>query len=288
MLELVFVIVIMGIIGKFGFEFLARAYQSFIFTSVNHTLQENSATALEFISKRLQYRIKDSVIARIPGVRFDALASINQAQALQYTVLEWISTDIDGFRGNALPFWSGIIDVDDAVAINSNGALLVSPATNTAALNALIANLSNSTLADAALYFVGSTSDITLDYGWDQNALQNQNASMHPIDASNARVDAFIPFVGNFRGVDIYEYYKLSWTASALVLNNITGDLFFHTDYQPWLGENFNNVIRPSLLMQNVDTFKFRAVGSLIKIQICVNNNLIQGNYSICKEKTIY
>jgi len=34
MIELIFVIVVMGIIGKFGVEFLAQAYKSFIFSSV--------------------------------------------------------------------------------------------------------------------------------------------------------------------------------------------------------------------------------------------------------------
>ncbi len=64
MIELIFVIVIMGIIGKFGVEFLAQAYRSFISTTVNHNLQSSSASAVEFVSTRLQHRIKASTIAR--------------------------------------------------------------------------------------------------------------------------------------------------------------------------------------------------------------------------------
>ena len=63
MIELIFVIVIMGILGKFGTEFLIQTYNNFIFTKVNNTLQSNSAQTIEFIASRLQHRIKDSVIA---------------------------------------------------------------------------------------------------------------------------------------------------------------------------------------------------------------------------------
>ena len=99
MLELIFVIVIMGLLAKFGVEFLARAYDTFIYSSVNNKLQSNSATALELINKRLQYRIKDSVIVRenINNNNFTSLASATPGTT--YLVLEWISSDIDGFRG---------------------------------------------------------------------------------------------------------------------------------------------------------------------------------------------
>ena len=39
MLELIFVIVILGVLSKFGVEFLAQAYNNFIFSKINNTLQ---------------------------------------------------------------------------------------------------------------------------------------------------------------------------------------------------------------------------------------------------------
>ena len=65
MLELVFVIVVIGIIGKFGLEFIAQAYKHFIFSNINHSLQAKSTTAIEQISSRLRYRIKKSVIISV-------------------------------------------------------------------------------------------------------------------------------------------------------------------------------------------------------------------------------
>ena len=90
MIELVFVIVVMGIIGKFGVEFLFQAYNSFIHTKINSELHANSTSAVEFISSRLQHRIKDSVIAREDDGDYFGLSGYSADNA---TVLEWVSAD---------------------------------------------------------------------------------------------------------------------------------------------------------------------------------------------------
>ena len=46
MLELIFVIVIIGILSKFGVEFIAQSYKGFIVSNINNTLQSQSATAV--------------------------------------------------------------------------------------------------------------------------------------------------------------------------------------------------------------------------------------------------
>ncbi|MDF1877884.1 type II secretion system protein [Sulfurimonas sp. SAG-AH-194-L11] len=295
MIELIFVIVIMGIIGKFGVEFLAQAYKSFIFTSINHTLQSNSASAVEFISSRLQYRIKDSVIARTGEVvTFDSIANLDDT--LSYTVLEWISSDVEGFRSTTLPNWSGIIDLNNT---NASPTVLVSPQTNTTAITNLIGILShgNSDISNAALYFIGSNTNKD-GYGWDGNALTDQTGVMHPINsiAGAGNIDKFSPRTGvnTFTGIDVYEYYKLAWTANAVVIENIdatdnTFDLVYYFDYQPWDGEKFydsSKNIKHFTIMKNISTFRFTSIGSILKIQVCAKSTI--GEYSLCKEKTIF
>jgi type II secretory pathway pseudopilin PulG len=242
MIELIFVIVVMGIIGKFGVEFLAQAYRSFIFTNVNNTLQSNSATAVEFISSRLQYRIKDSVIARTgKTTAFDAVGSLDETK--DYRVLEWVSSDIEGYRSTFLPNWSGIIDLNNTGA---SPTVLVSPETNTTAIDNLIYSLSHehSHITDAALYFIGSNSNKDA-YGWDSIALTTQAGAMHPIQAIAGALNTFAPRQGGtantntFAGVDVYEYYKLAWTANAISIEDYnsttkTFDLVYYFDYQPW------------------------------------------------------
>ncbi|MFA6196972.1 MAG: protein containing prepilin-type N- cleavage/methylation domain protein [Sulfurimonas sp.] len=302
MLELIFVIVIMGIIGKFGVEFLAQAYKGFIFTNVNNTLQGSSATAVEFISIRLQDRIKDSIIAR--KTSDNSFLALGSASGTDYDVLEWIGADFDGFRGNSdatpnLPNWSGVIDIDA-----SSKTTLSSPETNTTKIDELIKILANYTVVGdtdinaSALYFVGSSSDIVSGYGW-SGAITDQNRTMHPIIDVAGQPTQFTSTDGNFS--EIYEYYKLAWTAYAVVMENYDantsmGKLVLHYDYQPWNGDTYllkadGNATKSTTIMENVSTFQFMAIGSLVKIQVCTKSNLLKdehGDYSLCKEKTIY
>ena len=307
MLELLFVIVIMGILAKFGVAFLAEAYRNFIFSTINNKLQAKSAYAVEMISKRLENRIKLSVIYRNPDngnsdVNFAPLETGTDKNA---TVLEWISADIEGYRvGN----WSGIMDLNSSA---SNANKLRSINTNTTNINNLIKILSdnNSTINDAAIYFVGGdrANDI---WGWDGNVTKfntQANVNIHPINSS-ATLNEFVPTPssGTFTGVEAKEYYKLAWTAYAVALEdyNVTkpggpdyngtnmGDLYLYYNYQPWEGEQYDDVgigVKKILLQDRVSSFQFRATGSLIKIQVCSKDTLIANEeYSICKEKTVY
>ena len=283
MIELIFVIVIMGIIGKFGVEFLVQAYNNFIFSSVNNSLQADSTMAAEFISKRLQHRIKDSIIARKSSD--GSFVALGSANGDNYNILEWIGADIDGFRGNSengnmLPNWSGIVDLD-----LSSSTTIYSPESNTTKINSLINTLSynNSSISDAAIYFVGSNSDIVDGYGWN-GAITDQNQTMHPVKAGTNLNE----FNSSIAGVDfneLYEYYKLAWSAYAVV-HSSNRNLTLYYDYQPWNGETYTDG-KSAIIMQNVDTFQFMAIGSLVKIQVCVNSDLVE-DYSLCKEKTIY
>ncbi|MBL1243627.1 MAG: type II secretion system protein [Sulfurimonas sp.] len=284
MIELIFVIVIMGIIGKFGVEFLAQAYKSFIFSSINNGLQAKSQFAVEMIASRLQYRIKDSVITRSST---DFL-SIGNASGSSYKILEWVGSDIEGFRGTTKPSWSGIIDINA-----SSATLLISPETNTTDINntiAILSHQSGTSINDAAIYFVGADSSALSGYGWDGSPISNQNASMHPIK-SGPNINEFVPRVGNsltannFTGVDVYEYYQLAWTAYAVGIDtNDTLRLYY--DYQPWDGESYTDG-KSFVIMEEVSTFQFTSSGSLIKIQVCTKTELKEV-YSLCKEKTIF
>jgi type II secretory pathway pseudopilin PulG len=289
MIELIFVIMIMGILGKYGVEFLSQAYNNFIFSKINNTLQSDSQSAIEVIASRLQFRIKDSIIARVPEsthTHFKALADSDYNETA--TVLEWVGMDIEGFRGDLnttpiLPTWSSIIDINE-----SQYNLLKTPETNTSAINNLIDVLSDgdSNISNAAIYFVGSNTNIK-EWGWGGVALADQNKSIHRIDAG-VNIDEFVPKVADFNGTDVYEYYQFAWTAYAVEHDTTSGDLFLHYDYQPWEGDKYNDsATKKALIMKNVSTFRFKAVGSVVKIQVCTKSNVME-NYSICKEKTIF
>jgi len=301
MIELVFVIVIMGIIGKFGTEFLAQAYKNFISSSINNELQSNSLSAIEFVSARLQHRIKASMIARENNNTYTLLSEYDGQTA---NILEWVGSDEEGFRGVTTSYWSGVLDLNP---LRTNLNQLDSPATNTANVNNLIGILSNgtSTINDAAIYFVNPDS-LDKNWGWDWNstvskpkfATQLGNAAdenaIHPIIAGAANTFLPVDSDGNpntFNGVDAFEYYQLAWTAYAVGIDNYnnathTGDLTLWYNYQPWKGEN-RTAGTSRVIMKNVSTFRFIARESLIKIQVCVKSSVVE-EYSLCKEKTIF
>jgi len=291
MLELIFVIVIMGILGKFGVEFIAKAYENFIFSKINNDLQAKSASAVEFIAKRLEYRMKKSVITRNLATGTLNYLSDTGLSDENATVLEWVSSDIDSFRGTVAPLWSGIIDLN-----SSNATRLVSTATNLAAVNSLISILSyhnNADVNDTAVYFIGSYLSIANPWGYN-GAIVDQNETLHPI-RSGANANELWPDTGavDFSSREVFEYYKLAWTAYAVELgdyNDTThiGNLYFYYDYRPWEGETYNVNGKKVLLAEGINTFRFRSAGSLIKVQVCAKSELTGEEYALCKEKTVY
>lgn len=318
LLELIIVIVLMGIVGKYGMELLMQAYESYIGSSIQARFQAQSEGAVEQIANRLQYRIPPSLIVRqgnsAGGTLINTFTSIDDANDSdsRTTVLEWIGYDIDGWQGdetNTTPTWSGVIDWD---AINddtklhlyttkASADLLISPGTDTARSDSIISALSAGTknTNGSAIYFIGESDintgfDANNGFGW-FGALTTESNAMHRISKGTEAYEfAPVAGIGNFSGVRIGEYYRLAWTAYALEFDRDTHRLSLYYNYRPWAGDNYVTNGTRVTLMENVDTFKFTSIGELIKVQVCVTDpTLFTGNYaakgySLCKEKTIF
>ncbi|MDD2358478.1 MAG: prepilin-type N-terminal cleavage/methylation domain-containing protein [Thiovulaceae bacterium] len=267
MIELIFVIVVIGIIAKFGVEFLIQAYNGYIFSAVQNKLQTQTETALEQIANRLQYRIKSSIIVRDDNNNnfannFRSLANANNLG--HETILEWVGYDIDGLRGNwngtmYVPTWSGFIDLAGSTPPDT----ILSPMTQDTNITTMINALSGNPLigvAQSAIFFIGGNSDIN-GFGWDGNAITDQSKIIHPIHAAGSNIT---PAVGSFSGVDIYEYYQLAWTAYALVWNGTPTSS--NTAYIGSLDDNtttdlFKDVL-PSPLKQGTQNGQWRRISA--------------------------
>jgi len=311
-LELLFVIIVMGLLANFGTNILVTTYENYSLSTTNNKILTNVELTLKQISNRLQYRIKDSVIAR--GAVNGAFTSLSSAPA-NSRVLEWVGYDIDGWLGTATntnPTWSGFIDVNDPGAIasqsdiNSSNSYLESPGSNTANIFATIAALDNGGAAAPAIFFSGANTDVT-QYGWG-GAIGTQNQAAHEITGTlSSSTQLATGNAASFTGVDIYENYKLAWTAYSISLEDFNGDgatyrsgplagtvindLVLYYDYQPWAGGTAPGGVRRQLLLQNVDTFDFQQQGEVININICVNQDDVlganDGGYSVCEEIAI-
>ncbi|NOQ30370.1 MAG: prepilin-type N-terminal cleavage/methylation domain-containing protein [Helicobacteraceae bacterium] len=286
MIELVFVIVIMGILSVFGVEIVRQIYNSYIGVKIYNDLEFKSTTTIEQISNRLQNRIKDSTIVRdtTDSNHSGNFNSIQNSSGSE-NMIEWIGVDREGFNGTwngswNQPTWSAFIDVNDGntTTLHSNGS-------DTTKIDSMIDSLSSgsTTISDSAIFFIGANSDIFSDYGYDGVAITDQSRATHPIKAGSS-LDLFEPDGGDFSGIDIYEFYQLAWSAYAI--KHSDGNLTLYYNYQPWEGEKYSDG-SSATLMENVDSFRVQAIGEMIKLQLCVQSDLIS-TYSLCKEKAIF
>ena len=307
MLELIFVIVVLGIIGTVGAEVFRTMYDAYTSSAVNNKLQTETELTLKQIANRLQYRFKDSVIARettADDAYFNGLSAYDTGDTdNNATVIEWVGYDIDGWQGTwrsngtdsyNIPIWSGFIDVD--ARDETNTSILQSPTTDTALITTILGDLSPSgaTFNDTAIFFTGANTDPQNSYDWNNSVAHDYTiTAAHRVDAHGTDLDKFVADTGEtFGGLDVYEQYKLAWTAYALVLQDEQLTLYY--DYRPWEGEKWqDNTASSAVLIDHVDTFKFQAIGDIIKVQLCINNDWY-GNlpsnqiYSLCKEKVIF
>jgi len=304
MIELIFVIVVMAIVGTIGVEIFRNTYDAYMSSAVNHRMQSETELALKQITNRFQYRFKDSVIARETigtAGYFNGLSAYSPPgnPDRNASVIEWVGYDIDGWLGDGastLPTWSGFIDVDN----NISTLVLSSPGSDLTLggrADNVIASLGSSDINDTAIFFTGANTNVLKDFGWNYAVYDINNTAAHPI-GSAAAVDRIATNGYDFAGKYVYEQYKLAWTAYALELRDNDGDgktddLLLYYDYQPWRGETYDNNGTASLLIDNVTTFKFQAIGDILRIQLCIDNNAT-GNvpesqyYSLCKEKVIF
>ena len=266
MLELVFVIVVMGILAKFGVEIFLQIYESYTRTTIGASLLSKSESAVGQIANRLTYRIKDSVIATDSAGGFKALVSATGNEK----IFEWVSLDHDGWDDGD---YSGIIDLNP-----STKTLLVSPGTT-------------SLPANGALLFAGSKVDVTNSFGW-HGSYDVNVSDLHIYDGVPAT--GFISFATNsFKtGDEIFEFYQVARSAFALRLDTTDATnkkLFLYQNYYPWLGGVYTDVT-PDLLTDHVSTFTLQKTGDIIKIELCLSNaNFMgEGEYSICKTKIVF
>jgi prepilin-type N-terminal cleavage/methylation domain-containing protein len=262
MIELIFVIVIMGILAKFGVELIRKTYEGYTRSMILNQLETKSEAAIQQIANRLQYRIKDSELASGTPLLSNAGGEGR---------LEWIGMDIDGWNnGN----WSGIVDLNHP---STSKTTLATPATSSIG-------------AGDAIIFIGGNRNV-LDGLWNESN-NSDIVQTHRVTGFTAGSPSVIT-IPNTAGTarDIWEYYKVSKTAFAI--EQVGSQLILRSGYQPWAsGSPTHNYTNASLLLDHVATpgFSFQKLGDIIKIEICVSDNdfMGEGEYKICKHKVIF
>ena len=267
MLELVFVIVVLGIVSSIGAELIAKVYESYIVQRAQHRASVKTELAAIQIANRLSYAIPGTVIRRVgkAGTPEEITASLGSDPDL-YTVLQWVGYDADSFGAitsdtDRLPGWSGFCDLNASV-----GTTVSTPGSNLGLASTIIGNLGGN-INDAAIYFP------------DHNKTEHNVSSFSGI---NITLDA--------APAKKVEHYKLAWTSYALVVEE-GGSLYLYHNFTPSPNATIPTATSSnrSLLLKNVGTFKFRGDGRTVRFKICKSENIGDDfNISACKEKAVF
>ena len=125
LIELVFVIVVLGIISMFGADLYTKIYKSYIHVRAVNQLEARTQNAMMLITNRLEDRIKSSTIGRDLAV--NDFVPISALDNPRYDILEWIGQSVETRNINKrTPGWSGFMSMsqlrDDTWTANAQNA----------------------------------------------------------------------------------------------------------------------------------------------------------------------
>lgn len=266
MVELVFVIAILGIVSSIGAEIISQIYESYIVQRAQYRAASKTELAINQIANRLRYAIPGTVGFRPTlGGTFKGITEANNGND---TVLQWVAYDGDSFEAmtstSRKPGWSGFCDIDA-----SSSTSIVTPGSNMDLTTTIIGKLGGN-INQARIYFPDNTS----------HAVASGTGEAITITA--------IPV-----GSNIYERYKLAWTSYALEVkaNAATGkdDLILHYKFAPIVGQAI--VGSSSVLLRDVTNFRFQGSEGSLRIKICKDEQIgmdVNDTIHACKEKVVF
>ncbi len=264
LLELIFVIVILGIVSSLGAEIIANVYESYVLQRAQHRASLKTELVATQIANRLRYAIPGTIVRRV-GINGTA-EELSEAMASSpdaYTVLQWVAYDGDSFEAissaaDRKPGWSGFCDIEVSGPDN-----ISTPGSNLGLANTIISNLSGTTkgITDANLYFPYDTTAYDITAGTGETITLGTEAPR------------------------IIEHYKLSWSSYALVIDG--GDLYLYYNFSPSPAAAIGG--SSQLLLKNVTNFKFQGAGRTTRFKVCKEENIGESfNIASCKEKAVF
>lgn len=308
MLELIFVIIILGIVASIGSQVIVQVYEGYIVQRAVHDASIKTELAINQLANRLVYRIDMSMLARKEGATHYGLAD-DDAYAIQnlpladindYPILEWIGYDNDGLSAYNTPAWSGFTDLD-----SSNFTTLKTTGSQLDKEGVIMNHYTGSPTTGAAIIFLGDTEYRNDGGSYEAKCMYRNDGCIFPITL-NGTTETFDFNVGDGNrtaGVMEYtEFYQLATSAFAVVPENehiieagnidvTVHDLKLYYGYQPWSGAAGNqnySTGSSALLLKNVSVFRFKKEPNSIRIKICVVERIGETEQiSICKEKAV-
>ena len=316
LLELIIVIVIIGIIAMMSFNAMMNIYSNYFQTRTVNELETQTEIALEQISKRLEHRIKPSVIARKTDGAFLALNDSGVNLNAEYEILEFIPYAYEIFndvisldandhvieQGGKAGRYSGYADL----AKSSPTTGLISPGSNfTTGVVETIKDLTckddarNSKCVDFENKDGGVVAIFSDVYYEVQNSFGYKdisNLDIAKVGVKNGQrgINGNTLEISGFGGKQISEQYHLAYTANAIVPEqsadpkdtaNGVFDLNLYYNYKPWMGQDYKTGEKATLV-KNVTRFVFTEKNGVIVLKLCMRAK--NSEITICKSKAVY
>ena len=301
LLELVVVIVVLGIIAMMSFNAIMNIYSNYFQTRTVNELETQTEIALEQISKRLEHRIKPSVIARKTDGAFLALNDNRVNLDAKYEILEFIPYAYEIFNdvpsgSNKAGRYSGYVDL----ANSSPTTGLISPGSNfTTEVIETIKDLTCKDDASGCVDFENKDGGVVAIFSDVYYDVQNSFGYKDNLNLDIAKVgvkstDGNTLEISGFANKQISEQYHLAYTANAIVPEqsadpkdtaNGVFDLNLYYDYRPWMGQGYKNGEKATLA-KNVTRFVFIEKNGVIVLKLCMRAK--NSEITICKSKAVY
>ena len=298
LIEVIFVLVILGIVASISSQIIVQVYESYIVQNALYRTTTKTELAANQIVNRLTYSIMGTTIAKKPnatytpstmGTNWVMLEDIDSSIHQDLIALEWIGYDNDSFSARTTPYWSGVANYETA-SKNS----FVTPGSQLSKVDTIIKNLSNTKISltssiNPAVLFMNSD-----DYNVQCMGLidETNTSCIFPV-AKTIGTEDNLTFRGDKPKI-VTERYKLAWSAYALIpideapIGDGLYNLYLYYNYQPWNHENYKDDGIKKLLLTNVSVFKFTENGGVIQFKLCATENIgADYNISSCKEKAI-
>ena len=317
LLELVVVIVVLGIIAMMSFNAIMNIYSNYFQTKTVNELETQTEIALEQISKRLEHRIKPSVIARKTDGAFLALNDSRVTLAQDYEILEFIPYAYEIFNDViSLDANDNVIEQDGKagrysgyadLAKSSPATGLISPGSNfTTGVVETIKDLTckddtrNATCVDftkkdggVVAIFSDVYYNVQDSFGY-KGDITNLDIAKVGVKGGQSGLNGNTLEISGFANKQISEQYHLAYTANAIVPEqsadpkdtaNGVFDLNLYYDYRPWMGQGYKNGEKATLA-KNVTRFVFTEKNGVIVLKLCMRAK--NSEITICKSKAVY
>lgn len=301
MIELLFVIVILGIVGGLALEVVRQYYEN-IYRTQEYTKRVAQADQiLDQVSKYFENAISSSIVnldhVENEGICYGPPVSGD----LNDSTIAFVAPDSDSMRGTSgnRPGWS-----EDTLLLPGN-RLIASDANFTMAGNIIhvldpnsLANLTNSAVYDSDSVDVGACVRFGLNGGL------TGSAGYHTITASN---ETNLTLNTDNNATDGKRKYLLRTGYAFRVLSN--GDFTMYTNFRPWANQRYNTAAnrKENILAQNVAHFyadydatdfmnntNLNDRGLVWRLKLCmrgIDANLSDTNaesQAICRERRVH